>query len=653
MTKRKSFSIHACLMAVLLAAALPFVMPPATAQDAAADQPAARPRIEMGIPSDAYMLLRIMHNPERNFLDPHYARVMEAFRDMGILEEIGSIVNDMLTERAGEEGAAAAQALWERFAVLLRAVDWKAFMSDELVYGITTGFPNYHHTVLARMNPEKAAANHAALAAIVAAVAGMNPSFNRVEWTHGPAKAVTLDFGIPGVSFTPTFAHAGGVIVFSSEKEHASTAVDLVFGGETDKVPLALTDGYKEAMALLPPAEDSVFYIEIPKIFAMFDSFENIDDLSFPVGDTVLRMDTLMHTFERHIFVHDRIAAVGFTRDRRSLEESVEIFAPGWSERPVAALVKNQPPVEDFEKLIPADALSFSVSCGFDPAALYDMLVAGFSDMVPGVAAPALEHWKMMQDGIGFHLRDDLLACFEGRTLSVSFPAARATPFGNTDSVTLLRLRDVEAMRTTYGRWMGALEQILETISQPRAVDPATGQQAAFEIVSRLRIRLSPVEMEGLQDGRKLTNGIMPYIQPVFGFLGDDFVLASSEGGLKKYLAFLAGEQPGILENEAFASLGLKIPDQLTSISFKDAGAAYRESAQFLSMSGMFAGMIPPSPETQVVRRLVGLLPRLAPVVGAMDFMGYAAAVKGRDVEANCTRTRKVTTYRLDEEEGN
>jgi len=646
MTKRITVSLHTFLIVFFFF----FALPAAALNAAAQEEPAPRPLIEMGIPSDAYMLLRIMHNPERDFLDPHYARVMEAFRDAGILEEIGSIVNEALTDSAGEEGVAAAQALWERFSGLLRAVDWKAFVSDELVYGISTGFPSYIHTVLARMDPEKAAANFAALDALVGALAEMKPAFSRKEWTHGPAKAVSLDFGVPGVSMQLTFANAGGVIIFSSVEDNVRTAVDLVFGGETDAESLATTAGYREAMALLPPAEDSVFYIEMPKIFEMFDGLENIEDMSIPIGDTVLRIDTLMHTLERHIFIHDRIAAVGYTHDGRSMEESVEILAPGWSERPVAALVKNQPPVKDFEKLVPADALSFSVSSGFDLAALHDMLVEGFRSHVPGMAAPMLEQWAMIQDGIGFHLRDDLLACFEGRTVNVSFHAARPTPFGNTDSVTLLRLKDAETMRATYGRWMGALEQVLEMLGQPRPIDPATGQQLFFEIVSRLRIKLLPVEMEGLQDGRKLTNGIMPYIRPVFGFYGDEFVMASSEGGLKNYLEFLEGEQPGILENEAFTSMGLKIPGQLTFISFKDAGAACRELAQFLGMSGMFAGMIPPSPETQVARRIFGLLPRLSPVVGAMDFFGYAATVKGCDAEAGYTWTRKVTTYRLDED---
>jgi len=649
MKKRALLSVVACLFALLVC-----IAPPAVAQDAAGKKPAPV-AIENGIPSEAYMLLRFMHNPERDFLDPHYQRAFEAFQQSGILQEMGSIANDTFANAKGEEGAAAAQALWGRFSGLLQAVDWKAFVSDELVYGIEVGFPSYIHIVLARMNEETAAANFAALDALVAAVAEMNPTLNRVEWTHGPAKAVTLDFGNIGntnVFFEPTFARAGGVIIFSSEKEIARTAVDLVFGGETESAPLAATAAYREAMAKLPPAEDSVFYIEFPKIFKMFDGLENIENLSIPVGDTVLRMDTLMHTLERHIFVHDRIAAVGYTHDRRSFEESVEFFAPGWEERPVAALVKDQPPVKGFEKLVPANALSFSVSRGLDPAAFYDMVVEGFRGLVPGMAGPMLEQWTMMQDGIGFHLRDDLLACFEGQTVNVSFPAARATPFGNTDSVTLLRLKDVERMRATYDRWMGGLEQILERISRPAATDPATGQQLSFEIVSRLRIKLLPVEMEGLQDGRKLTNGIMPFIQPVFGFAGEYFVMASSEGGLNAYLTFLREEKPGILENEAFTSLGLKLPERLHAVSFKDAGAASREVAQILSMSGMFAGMMPASPETLIVRRVVGLLPRLAPVINAMDFLGYQAWVKGCDSEAGYSRTTKVTTYRLDEEDG-
>ena len=64
----------------------------------------------------------------------------------------------------------------------------------------------------------------------------------------------------------------------------------------------------------------------------------------------------------------------------------------------------------------------------------------------------------------------------------------------------------------------------------------------------------------------------------------------------------------------------------------------------------MFAGMIPPDKNTKILRRCMGLLPRLAPVVAAMNYFGYQAMVKECDYEAGYARTTKVTTYRLDED---
>lgn len=609
------------------------------------------PPVHKGISSDAYIYVRATHNHERGFLDPCWDRVLKAFNESGIVEEVKGIVSEMM----GASDTQALESMIGPYMDLLKAVDWGAFIEDEFVFGVHAGFPQHTHTVLVRMSVEKAAANMKALADLFDAVAELDESITTVHWNHDKAAIVTLDFGNKWMPIAPTIACDGEVFVASTVKENVVTALELVSGAETTAVPIVETKAFKEAFDMLPEADDSVFYMEPDKIFTAYDNLSEWngrtrEELGINLGEKRFTLDEMMHLVHPHILMAERIATVETTRDRRTYMETVEILAPDWEQRPVAALFKNQPLIKDYARYVPANALSFSLSAGFDPAALHDMLLELFKKVAPqNISDGFLMQWKGIQDHIGFYLREDLLACIEGGAVSVSFPAERPTQFSSTESVTLLKLRNKEKMRSTFNHWTGMLGKLLDGITQQAVSEP--GASPVAQILARFRIKLSPVEIEGFEDGKKLTIAIMPFLQPVFGFHGDHFVFASSENGLKTYLDFLVGGKPNILENEAYADLDLEVPDNLCKIGFEDVGASYQELAQFLSMTSMFTMMMPENePEVALVKKIIGLLPKLGPVVAAMDFMGYQAYSKAYESGMTVVRTRKVTTYRVEEQ---
>ncbi len=596
------------------------------------------PPIRRGISSESYMFMSFMHNAERDFLDPCWERVVTTFEQSGIIEEI-----------AGEADAKNARQIIDQYWSLIDAVDWSAFVSDELVYGINAGYPNHSHTVLARMQPEIAASNYKALRALFEALASLDEHLKIAEWTHGPAKALTLEIEGTRRIVGPTIALAGPVIVFSTDRGNVETALGLVFGGETDALPMVETRGFKKAIALLPTANDSIFYIEPRTIFSSFEGVAEMEKMNLNIGADRFNINRLFHLIDEFVILFEQVAATGWTVDQRTYEATVEIYKEGWREQPLAFLSKDRKGIENFERFVPLNAVSFSISEGAEPANFYDMAEEALRTIAPRTAGQIVPLWEMIQQQIGFHLRNDLLRTIDGSYVNVSFPAIRPSQFSSSDSVVLLGLKDSESLEALVVHGLGIAENILAAAS-----DPAARERDPFaEALSRtnFRIRFIPVEIEGLREGRRIFLSVFPFVQPLFGFYEDYFVLASSEAGLRTYLEFLAGDKPNILENEDFKAIGLEIPERVASISFDDLGASIEGFSQILSMSSMLVMMIPEEDEeARIIKRIFGLGPYLVSVVDAIDFFGYELSYSTFDEEAGIGRTMTVVTYRLDDE---
>jgi hypothetical protein len=343
---------------------------------------------------------------------------------------------------------------------------------------------------------------------------------------------------------------------------------------------------------------------------------------------------------------------VSFSEGVKGFEESVVIFCPDWKEKPITAVTKPKAAVKDFQKFVPKEATSFSVSTGIDFAALNDMLVQLFRELAPSMAEGSLQQWAMIQQSIGFDLKKDFFELLEGGTVNISFPAAQPSPFSQSDSILLVHLKDREKTQVQLEKWIGMLTGLLDA-AEALKKSPGQVQGEVPGIVqaiaqSNVTVKLLPVQIDGVTWGRKLSVSIMPFMQPVFALMGDHLVFATSEPGLKKYAAFLEDGSSNILDNNDFKALELGVPPVIQSISFEDVGATYKEMGQFLAMSGMFTMMIPPEPETKVLKKFMGLLPRLAPVIQALDYQGYKASFDVVDYEHGVSKSRKVMTYRID-----
>jgi hypothetical protein len=606
-----------------------------TASCALLDSEPTGPQISRGVPSTAYLYVHAWHNAEKDFLDPCYDRVFKAFDESGFVDAANGVIEEIV----GSEGGSEIKAQCGHYRDLIAAVDWKAIVSDEFVFAVEAGETTHYHLALGRMAQETATANFDALGALFADVAGLDESISRVDWQRGEARGITLDFGHPDMPLTPTVACLGEIMVLSTRRELAETALDLVFGGETEVVSLSETGKFRDTFAQLPSAGDELFYMEPAKIFSAYDN-SAFGEQNFQIGPDSHTIGQFFHVIEPYILLADRIASVSTTRDRRLCEDSIEIPAADWKERPVTALFRDRVAPGDIDRLVPADALSFSISNGIDPTVFYDMLVALFKEVAPTMSEPLLLQWETIQDQFGIKLRDDWLACIDGGVVNMSFPAKRPNQFSTSDSIAMVMLKDGKKAADLFEHWVGVLTGMLKDPENPVAAGLAQ---------ANVNIALLPVERDGFTHGRKLSISVMPFIQPVAGFFGRYFVIASSESALNTYFAFLEGEAPGILESADFSALALDLPAGFRSAAFSDQGASFRELGQFLSMSGMFTMMIPETAETKIMKKIIGLAPYLAPVLDSLDFFGHQGTYSIFDEETGVFRGRKVIRYRVEE----
>ena len=178
------------------------------------------------VPSDAFITVATRANPERKFLDDYWAEVHAAFMESGILSDAW----EMFTDNVDEEKLDMVEKLKERFSALCEKIEWSKLFSKEFVYAgrfikpVLHGSP-YEGLVMGRMDGEKAAANYAALKALLAEFVKL------IEADYGEGVVSITETNEDGVVIA-TLAHrdlAGLVFSIANCKD----VIALSFGGPT------------------------------------------------------------------------------------------------------------------------------------------------------------------------------------------------------------------------------------------------------------------------------------------------------------------------------------------------------------------------------------------------------------------------------------
>ncbi|MCP4590736.1 MAG: hypothetical protein GY842_08325, partial [bacterium] len=151
------------------------------------------------------------------------------------------------------------------------------------------------------------------------------------------------------------------------------------------------------------------------------------------------------------------------------------------------------------------------------------------------------------------------------------------------------------------------------------------------------------LEAEGF---RSITHPLlaMQGLKFIVGVTDDHLVIGNSAEAINACLSVAAGKSPSIRENPRFIAEGLVPEGAVYGASFHDLSNLGQEMASGFFMAGMFGQMIPENEETRPLKAMIGILGRLSPVVGKIDFFSSSATVC--TLEGSVWKTRQVMNYK-------
>lgn len=610
MDRRKLSHRIAVLSGVLLMAAAPAM--------------AAKKSLATAVPEGVYIFVHHQANPEREFLDKHWANVWNELAKANI----GADVMQLIKAQQPPADQATFDQSMEQIMALVKSVDWSQLCGKETVFAGKMMFPMPDYVFLTRPDPESLEKNTKALETILNKAADAEPNLLLQKIDLEPGTMWTLVVSGTPVSFT--MAEVDGVLVFGLGQQLIGSALDSLRGKESDHKPLVSTDRFKAAFEGLPEAEDTRVMFDMNMMLdGMQQMFAAIPEQK--AGDDggpseAAQIKKLMASIVDELHLLDYIATVGYTEGLKTHNISKMMLSKDASSKVLYKAMGKPNGVKDYAKFIPQNAKSFSVNSAWDLSALYAGVRGFVKENVPD-GEQHIAELDGMQQAVGFNIQDDLLSWIGSKTISVSMPGGMsAMGMGGGEFVMMLEVSDQEKADAKIGGWLTQLNTML--------------QQNGAQLV------MSKATVAGDDSFTSIMSPMMPIIKPVIGVHGGYLIIGSSANAVGSVLATAAGDQPNILDSATFNADGILPTGPVYSISFTDMRGSYRETAQMLGMAGGFGSIIVanlPPEQAQVAQSVLGIITKLAPVIAAMDFYQSEATVV--EYDGRKFMTTQVVTY--------
>ncbi len=326
--------------------------------------------------------------------------------------------------------------------------------------------------------------------------------------------------------------------------------------------------------------------------------------------------------------IMDYAAAVDYTEGHTTHNDSVCVLTADAKQNPFYPVFGQRPPLTDFAKYVPAEAVSYSVSSGIDLNALYTFLEQSV-DMVGPKGKEVLAQWATVQEQMGFDVRQDLLAWLQGE--SVSFSVRMET--GESGAM-MIKVSDEAAAREKV---VGGLEALAALVKEGAAQNPQMGMFA---------LQVAPATHEKLAGFKKIMLPMMPMLAPVVGVADGYIVVGFSEEAAALCLATGAGEHPNITTNEQVMAETLVPQGTFTSASFSDMrqlGTNIAAGLRGVQMAAGLAMMAVPPQAQPIVQKILGMLAKLTPAAQKINF--YKSSSEVATFDGQVCRTRAVVNY--------
>lgn len=323
----------------------------------------------------------------------------------------------------------------------------------------------------------------------------------------------------------------------------------------------------------------------------------------------------------------DYSASVCLTEGYSVHTHTVNALVPDAQQRPIYAVFGKREPLADFQRYLPKETLSFSVSSGIDPPALYAFLENALADTGPK-GQELLARWNEIQSGFGLDLKRDVFGWIQGEIVTLTLEQSNAW-------VLLARVTDETAAQEKVA---AALEFLSTRLNEAVAKAPP---------LAMLSVRRAPLLHQKLSGFESLTFAVAPMQPLVWGVADGRLILGSSAEAVAMCLQTAQGQHPDIRENPRFMAEALSPQGAVTSIQLTDHRnwPDYVASVLgFVSMGSGTASMFVTNQKARtVISKIAGMVGKLTPIVRKMDFYKSTASYTTR--EGNTWRTHAVTHY--------
>ena len=328
--------------------------------------------------------------------------------------------------------------------------------------------------------------------------------------------------------------------------------------------------------------------------------------------------------------VLDYAATVESTDGYAVRAESITVLVADAKERPIYPVFGKRPQMTDFDRYLPQETVSFSVSGGFDLGELYKFIEDTFRLAGPK-GEELLAKWAEVQAEYGFDVKKDVIGWIDGDFISVTLE-------GNQGSVWLIKVTNEQIAREKVG---AAIEFLSTKLAEVAAKNPPLAMFGAM-----LAVRTSPVQHEQLEGFQNIHFGMSP--EPIVWGVADGYLIfGTSANGVGLCLETAKGEHPNIRENARVMSEALVPSGPFTSVSLTDKRKFGEELAGLVggvSMGlGMAGAMIPDQDARPIIAKIAGMLAKLTPVVRKIDF--YKSSASYTTFDGQAWHTRAVTHY--------
>ncbi len=302
----------------------------------------------------------------------------------------------------------------------------------------------------------------------------------------------------------------------------------------------------------------------------------------------------------------DYVATVETTDGYSVRSESIAALVPDAPDRAIYPVFGNRPQCTDFDKYLPKETLSFSISGGLDFGELYKFLEDTIRLGGPE-GEELLAKWSEVQKTVGVDVRRDILDWIDGNTICATLADGRG-------SLCLIKVKDEQAAREKVGAAIEFGAAILAELP---------GKNPAFAGLAMIRPRTSPIEHEKLEGFQNIHIGMSP--SPVVWGVADGFLIfGTSVDAVTLCLAAGRGEHPNIRENPRAMSESLVPDGPFAGVSLTDQRAFGEELAAGFGIGSMLTGMagaFVPIPEVRpVLGKISSILSKLMPVARKIDF---------------------------------